>query len=270
MREVRIALVQMAPRLGEVGQNLTRMADFVEKISLERRVDLIIFPELVTTGYENGVRFTDLAEKIPGHSVNYMAQQAREFNTHIVFGMAVKEKVESIVYNALLMLGPDGDLMGDYRKLHPRGEERLAFRPGFKIDIIPANFGNVGLLTGWDLAFPEVARSLSLDGAELLCVGASFERPLVEDWETYISARAFENSVFVAAANRVGEDPGYAFFGRSAVIGPRGEEHASLDEEIEDTVVATIDLDDVRKYREEFQFFQIRQPTSYRSLVRRY
>ncbi|MFQ5613546.1 MAG: carbon-nitrogen hydrolase family protein [Anaerolineae bacterium] len=270
MREVKIALVQMAPRLGEVGENLARMAKYVEEISLEQRVDLILFPELATTGYENGVRFTDLAEKVPGHAVNLMAQQAREFNTHIVFGMPVKEKVESIIYDALVMIGPDGDVMGDYRKLHPRGEERLAFRPGFKLDVFPTAFGNVGLVVGWDLAFPEVTRVLALEGAELLCVGASFERPYVEDWETYLSARALENSVFVAAANRVGEDPGYDFFGRSAIRGPRGEEHASLDDDVEGYVVGTVDLDDVRKYREEFQLFQIRQPTAYRMVVKRY
>lgn len=270
MREVRIAVVQMAPRLGEMGENLTRMAEFVEKISLEKRMDLILFPELVTTGYENGLRFTDLAEKAPGHAVNLMAQQAREFGTHIVFGLALKEKVESIIYDALVMIGPDGDLIGDYRKLHPRGEERLAFRPGFKLEVFPTTFGVVGLLVGWDLAFPEVARVLALEGAELLCVGASFERPHIEDWETYLAARALENSVFVAAANRVGEEPGYAFFGRSAVLGPRGEEYASLDEEVEGYAVATLDLDEVRRLREEFQFFQIRQPTAYRPVVRRY
>ena len=98
MREITVAVVQMQPKLGEVGDNLTRMIEFVEKICLEQRVDLIVFPELINTGYECGVRFTDLAEKVPGHTVNLMAQQAAEFGTHIVFGMPLKEKVESIVY----------------------------------------------------------------------------------------------------------------------------------------------------------------------------
>jgi predicted amidohydrolase len=97
MREITVVVVQMQPKLYEVGDNLIRMTDFVEKICLQQPVDLIVFPELITTGYECGVRFTDLAEKVPGHSANLMAQQAAAFGTHIAFGMALKEKVESII-----------------------------------------------------------------------------------------------------------------------------------------------------------------------------
>ena len=181
MREITVAVVQMQPKLYEVGDNLIHMTDFVEKICLQQPVDLIIFPELITTGYECGVRFTDLAEKIPGHSVNLMAQRAAEFSTHIVFGMVLKEKVESIIYNAAVLVGPDGEVVGDYRKVHPRGEERLAFRPGFRFQVFETGFGVVGLMLGWDMAFPEVARSLALDGAEILCLCASWERPHTEE-----------------------------------------------------------------------------------------
>ena len=91
MREITVAVVQMHPRLAEVDQNLIHMSEFIEKICLEQKVDLIVFPELVTSGYECGVRFTDLAEWVPGHTVNLLAQRANEFNTHIAFGMVAKE-----------------------------------------------------------------------------------------------------------------------------------------------------------------------------------
>ena len=270
MREITVAVVQMQPKLYEVGDNLTRMTEFIEKICMEQQVDLIVFPELITTGYECGVRFTDLAERIPGHAVNLIAQQAAEFSTHIAFGMALKEKVESIVYNAAVLIGPDGELIGDYRKVHPRGEERLAFRPGFRFPVFEAGFGAVGLMLGWDMAFPEVARSLALDGAEIVCLCATWERPHTEEWNAFALARAFENSVFLAAANRIGEEPSYSFFGQSMIIGPQGEIYSSIGEEIEGYVLARIDLDQVRRLREEYQLFQLRQPITYRTIVRRY
>ena len=166
MREIGLAVVQMKPTLYEVGDNLIRISELIESICLEQQVDLIIFPELITTGFECGVRFTDLAERVPGHTANLIAQRAAEFSTHIVFGMALKEKVESIIYNAAILVGPDGELIGDYRKVHPRGEERLAFRPGFRYSVLETSFGTLGLMLGWDMAFPEVARSLALDGAD--------------------------------------------------------------------------------------------------------
>ena len=270
MREITVAVVQMHPRLGEIEENLIRMSEFVEKICVAQKTDLIVFPELVTTGYECGVRFTDLAERVPGHIANLMAKRAADFATHVAFGMVVKEKVESIIYDAAILLGPDGELIGEYRKVHPRGEERMAFRPGFRFPVLETGLGQVGLLLGWDLAFPEAARSLVLGGAELLCVCANWEHPHNEEWRTYVLARAYENSIFVAAANRIGEEYTYSFFGESMIVGPRGELYASMDEEIEGYCVARIDLDEVRRRREELQLIQCRQPASYRAVVRRY
>jgi predicted amidohydrolase len=270
MREVRVAVVQMSPLLGEGEENLVKMSQFIERVSTEQRVDLIVFPELVTSGYECGVRFTDLAERVPGPTVNVLAQRASDFGVHVVFGMVAKERVESIIYNAAVLIGPDGEVIGQYNKVHLRGEERMAFRAGYRYPVLETEFGLVGLMLGWDLAFPEVARSLTLEGAELLCVCANWERPNLEEWRTYALARAYENAVFVAAANRIGEEPSYTFFGNSMIVGPRGEVYAALDEEIEGYIVAKIDLDNIRHIREETQLFQCRQPQTYRAVAKKY
>ena len=271
MREITVAAVQMRPQINEIDANLVHMGDFIKEICQKEPVDLIVFPELVTTGYECGVRFTSLAERIPGHSTNVIAELAREFNTHVVFGMVGKEKVESIVYNTAIIVGPDGEMLAEYRKVHPKGEERLAFRPGYRYVVAETDFGLVGLMLGWDLAFPEVARSLALDGAELLCVAACWENPNAEEWTTYNLARARENSVFMVSANRIGEEYTYSFCGHSMVVGPRGSMHAVVeDDQTEGYCLVKIDLDDVRKFREESQLFQCRQPQSYRTVVRKY
>lgn len=278
MREITIATVQMKPALGEPEDNLVKMSDFVSKIASQQKVDLIVFPELVTSGFELGVRFTELAQRIPGPSVNLMAQRAAEFGVYIAFGMVSKEKVESVLFNSAVLVGPDGELVGSYNKVHLRGEERMAFREGFRLPVFETEVGNVGLMLGWDLAYPEVARSLTLDGAELICVLANWEKAQIEEWRTYVRARAYENAVFVAAANRVGDDVTLSFGGESLIVGPRGKVHASLADEKEPEsgapregyCVARVDLDEVRKCREEFQTLQTRQPTVYRALVRRY
>jgi len=270
MREITVATIQMAPRLAEQSDNLAHMAEWLDKVCTEQHVDVAVFPELITTGYECGVQFTDLAERVPGPAVNMIAERAADYHTHVVFGMATKEKVESILYDSAVMVGPEGEVVGTYHKTHLRGEERLAFRPGYRYQVWELEFGNVGVMLGWDLAFPEVARSLALDGAELLCACANWENPHADEWRTYLLARAYENAVFVAGANRVGEEYSYEFFGDSMIVGPRGRVYGPADSGEEGYVVARIDLDEVRAYREEFQLFQCRQPASYRAVVKKY
>ena len=221
-REITIALAQTAPVLNDSEENLRRMAALIARICSAQPTDLIVFPELAVSGVECGLNFTRLAERVPGHVVSYLAGKAAEFSVYLVFGLPVKEKVESILFNAAVVIGPDGELLGDYRKLHLRGEERLAFRPGYRLPLFETEFGQLGVMIGWDVAFPEVARSLTLDGAELIVACAAWEADHMEEWRAYTVARACENAVFVAAANRVGAEPTYSFGGESMLIGPRG------------------------------------------------
>jgi predicted amidohydrolase len=278
MREVTIATVQMKPKLGEPEDNLEKMSDLVARIAGQQKVDLIVFPELITTGYECGVRVTDLAQRVPGVSVNIMSQRAQEFGVHIAFGLPTKEKVESIIFNSVVLVGPDGELVGEYRKVHLKGEERMAFRPGFRFLTFECQFGVVGVLGGYDVAFPEAARSLALEGAELVLVCANWEKPHRDEWRTYVLARAYENAFFVAAANRVGDDVTYSFFGDSMIVGPRGQVFATMAGELdpktsepaEGWCIARIDLTEVRQRREEFQTLQNREPDAYKAIVRKY
>ena len=278
MRELTVATVQMRPKLGETEDNLVKISEMIAKIGSQQRVDLIVFPELITSGYELGVRFTELAQRVPGPTVNLIAQRANEYGVYVAFGMVTKERVESVLYNSAILVGPDGELLDVYNKIHLRGEERMAFREGYKLPVIETDIGNIGLMIGYDLAFPEVARSLTLDGADLLCVLANWEASAIDEWKTYLRARAYENAVFLIGANRIGEDVTLTFGGESMIVGPRGQIYASLANETDPTtgeplegfVVAKIDRDEVRRNREEFQLIQNRQPTVYKAIVRRY
>ncbi|TVR20110.1 MAG: carbon-nitrogen hydrolase family protein [Anaerolineaceae bacterium] len=278
MREITIATVQMNSLLGEPEENLVKMSEMVSKIASGQKVDLIVFPELVTSGNELGLRFTEMAQRVPGPTINLMAQRASEYGVYIAFGMVTKERVESVLYNSAVLVGPDGELVDVYNKIHLRGEERMAFREGFKLNVAGTELGTVGMMIGYDLAFPEVARAMALEGAELLIVMANWEAAQIDEWKTYLRARAYENALFVAGANRVGEDITLTFGGESMVVGPRGEIYASLADQTdpesgepqEGFTLARIDLDAVRKHREEYQFIQTRQPAMYRAIVRKY
>lgn len=269
-RNVTVALVQMNPALADPESNLIKMGEFVERICSEQQTHLVVFPELAYTGNELGLRAVDVAERVPGHATNYLAKRAKDFNAHIAFGMVVKEKVESILYNSLVCIAPEGDIAGVYNKVHLLGEERQLYRNGFRFLTVEAEWGRFGLSLGDDLLFPESARSLALDGAELLVVSANWDETYGDSWRAHLISRACENGFYVAAANRVGKEPTRAFIGETLLAGPRAEVYAHLDEPVEGYAVATFDLDEVRAIREERQLIQFREPLAYRSIVKKY
>lgn len=275
MREIFIAIAQIHPRLGEPNANLDHMGDIIDHICAAQKVNVIVFPELATTGYECGVKFTELAEQIPGFTIEALGMRAQKYETYIALGMVVKHKVESVVYDGAVLIAPDGQVAGEYHKVHLKPEERPIFRGGFKFPVLETSFGKVGLMLGWDMAFPEAARSMAIDGAELIIVPACWETQSIAEWKTYLLSRAYENSIFVAGANRIGDEYTYSFGGESAVVGPRGEVYAQVGRDENDRpkeayALAKIDLDHVKKYREELQTMQSRQPSVYRSVVRNY
>ncbi|MBK9231447.1 MAG: carbon-nitrogen hydrolase family protein [Anaerolineae bacterium] len=147
-------------------------------------------PELTTTGHECGLRFTDYAETVPGPTVSRIAKDAAQYNTHVVFGMVSKAKVESVLYNTAVVIGPDGELIGSYGKVHLKGEERLAFRNGFRFPVFETEWGNLGVLVGWDMAFPG---SGAQPGPGWRGRGGGVRQlglPHQDEWRAYCVARA--------------------------------------------------------------------------------
>jgi predicted amidohydrolase len=275
MREVFVAIAQFKPKLAEPQKNIERMLQVIDHVCAAEKVNLIVFPELATTGYECGVRFAEFAEPVPGSTIEALGERAIKYATHIAFGMVVKHKVESVVYDAAILLGPDGQVLSQYHKVHLKPEERPIFRGGYRFPVVETSFGMVGLMLGWDAAFPEAARALALDGAEIIAVCANWETQNMNEWRAYLLARAYENSVFVAGANRIGEEYTYSFGGDSSIVGPRGEMLATVGRDENDRpkeayTIAKVDLDLVKKYREELQIMQSRQPAAYRGVVRNY
>lgn len=278
MREITIAAVQMKPVVGDLEANLNKMTELVTTIAANQRVDIIAFPEMITSGSELGVRYPELAQRVPGMVVNVLSQRASDFGVYVAFGMVTKERVESVLYNSAVLIGPDGDLVEVYNKLHLRGEERMVFREGFKMPVSETEIGTIGVMLGHDLAYPEVARCMALEGAEVLLTLANWEAAEMGAWGTYLRARALENGVFVVGANRVGTDATLHYGGETQIIGPRGQVMATLidhthpetGEPQDGYIITKINLDEVREVREEQLMIQNRHPVLYKNIVRKY
>ncbi|MCD4738807.1 MAG: carbon-nitrogen hydrolase family protein [Anaerolineae bacterium] len=283
MRELKVAVVQMQPQLGKMQANISQMVELIRKIATTQPVDIIVFPELSVTGYEGGQRFTQMAQRVPGAVTNIIGQAAHDFAVHVVIGMAIRRDVEAVLYNGAVLIAPDGEVESEYRKVHLQADERLTFRPGRTIKPVETAVGTIGIMLGWDLAFPEVARNLVLQGAEALLIPAAWETKNIAIWRTLLIARAYENDVFIAAANRFGEEPSYIFGGQSAILAPGGEVLAAIEDDTHETAegevitapgagyaIVRLDLDAVRRRREETQIILARQPGAYRQIVSKY
>jgi predicted amidohydrolase len=239
-----VAAVQMDVARLDPEKNRERMAWFVDKIMAERHTDLVIFPELANVGYvkefdvDFGSALHQAAERIPGPTTEVLCAKARAYGIHIVAGLCqLHPTIPAMMYNASVLIGPHGDILGIYHKIHLALEEKHYFRPGSSIEVYPTEIGNLGLIICYDLVFPELARLLALKGAEIVCACFNAPRrdPFVADFLYHLAAtRANENKNYVVICNRVGVEDGLIFYGRSVVGGPRAELLArSADEEEE-------------------------------------
>ncbi|EPY53092.1 nitrilase [Schizosaccharomyces cryophilus OY26] len=267
---VRVCCVQMAPKVGDVKANVNKMTAFVDEIMRKEAVDMIIFPELATSGYECGDAFIDLAEYAETSvSIQSMCKVAKQYSVHIVFGFPERQSEERKgLFNSCVYVNPDGHACGTYQKVHLFNLEREYFSHGKQFPIFNTPFGKMGILICWDTAFPEAARMYSLQGADFLVIRSNWEKPYEDDWDLAVSARALDNCIPIAAANRVGKDKSLAFFGHSRIIGPTGKVLRSLDQDTEGYITAELDLNESKRLRREYYtFFNDRKPELYTGLT---
>jgi predicted amidohydrolase len=236
---VKLGLFQFAPRRGQPDEN----AAVLEAALRSNTVDLLIAPELATTGYLylDRAELAEVAEEVPGGpSVLRLARTSRETGRAIFFGIA--ERAGERIYNAAALLTPDGACVV-YRKAHLFDTETLVFdRAGPSPSLAEVSGTRLGLMICYDWRFPEVARLLALRGAELLAHPSNLVHPHCQD---AMITRALENRVFAATANRFGSETvggvTVRFSGRSQVVSPRGERMLAMGAEEEGVRTVSID-----------------------------
>jgi predicted amidohydrolase len=245
----KLALAQISSKRENKEANLQKM----EKLTLKAKyqgADLVIFPEMSLTGYVVLDQVYELAETVPGTSTKKIETLAKQTGMHLIFGMPeLSEKTQATVFNTAVFVGPEG-LIGKYRKMylptHSVFEEKRYFRPGYEPAAFQTDLGNIGLSICYDVFFPEVYRLTRLKGAQLLvCISAS---PAVRKgyFEILTSARALENTAFLAYVNLAGVEDGLQFWGGSRLVSPTGEVVAKASYDEEDFIVCEVDYSELR------------------------
>ena len=220
---VKIAGVQMEPRILETERNLARCLELTEIASREG-ARLIVFPEVALSGYI----FTSLdealpfAEPIPGPSTEAILSACRELNVYVIIGLLEEEGGK--YYNAAAFLGPQG-LVSKYRKLHlPHlGIDRFVNHGDLPLTVHDTEVGRIGIGICYDQRFPEHARVLALQGADVIVIITNWPEGAEVSAEYMVRTRANENNVFYVAVNRIGEERGVNFLGLSKIVHCNGD-----------------------------------------------
>lgn len=252
---IRVAIAQLELQASENAANGDRLRDALRS-ALDGGADLIVMPELASSGYRLGAWRAALAasEPIPGPTTERW--QAELAGTQAVVVGGICERDGGALYNSAAIVSSDG-VLDVYRKLHLFDEERLLFQPGDRgLPVVRTPFANIGVLICYDLRFPEAMRILALQGADVIAVPTAWapgydRTPPPDGIIDQVRAAAVQanfNQVYVAAASRVGADGDLPFLGSSVVIDPYGrfvDGPASGTEEA--LSVAGIDVSDARR-----------------------
>lgn len=276
-----MSLVQLACEPLAPARNAERMAEHVLAEARDHDAELVVFPELSTTGYVRSARDDAYAEQlyavsepIPGPTTDRLAAAAREAGAHVVAGLSQRHpQIPEVLYNAAVLIDPDGEIAGVQHKVHACRDEKEYFVPGDRVDVFPTALGVIGLHLCYDVRFPELARVQALAGAELIVsLWASAVQPGRVPSDSIIArcaTRAMENALFFVGCNRTGIDHGQAFYGRSAIAAPDGSTLAASDGDREEAVRATLRAADLRAQRRYLTIFRDRRPDLYGPLVER-
>lgn len=240
MRAFTGAAVQLAPVPGPltaegVAANVARCAAYVRECVAATGAELVVLPESATTGFTPGIPTADLwalMTELPasgpadGTLIAPVADAARELGVHVCIGTYERGPSPEVVFNSSALIGPDGTVLGVYRKTHPFCSEIVTgggwVTPGDTVTVCDTDLGRIGMIICFDGDYPELSRIQAVQGAEVICRPSALLRS-ADIWELTSRARAYDNHVYVIGANAVGADPaGVLYFGNSHVVTPVG------------------------------------------------
>ena len=292
MKELKIGILQQH-NVADTRTNMKRLAEGIADLA-HRGAELVILQELHNSLYfcqtENVENF-DLAEPIPGPSTYFYGNLARELGVVIVTSLFEK-RATGLYHNTAVVIEKDGSIAGKYRKMHipddPAYYEKFYFTPGdLGFHPVDTSVGRLGVLVCWDQWYPEAARLMALQGAEMLVYPTAIGYEISdtdeekqrqrEAWTTVMRGHAVANGLPVIAVNRVGYEPdpseqtgGIQFWGSSFAAGPQGELLYRASESKEESVVVSINLDHSEQVRRWWPFFRDRRIDEYGAITKRF
>ena len=280
MRDITVAALQLPLGSDDEQTNIAAVGEMVEQAAA-RGAEIVLPPELFAGPYfcqvEDEALFARARPTLEHPSVVAMRKVAAKLK--VAIPTSFFERDGHHYYNTLAMIGPDGEIMGTYRKSHipdgPGYEEKYYFRPGndgFKVwDVMGTRIG-VGVC--WDQWYPEAARVMALMGAELLfyptAIGsepydAEFDTSRM--WQRAMQGHSVSNCMPVIAANRIGKEGNADFYGHSFITNEWGDKLVEFGREEDGVLVATLDLDQAAIHRAGMGFFRDRRPQLYGRIV---
>lgn len=292
MRKIKVGLIQQA-NSADPKENILKLAKNIEQLA-KKGAQLIVLQELHNSLYfcqtENTALF-DLAEPIPGPSTAFYGELARQFGIVLVTSLFEK-RAAGLYHNTAVVFDTDGSIAGKYRKMHipddPAYYEKFYFTPGdLGFHPIQTSIGKLGVQVCWDQWYPEGARLMALQGAELLiyptAIGyESSDTPEEQErqreaWTTVQRGHAVANGIPVIAVNRVGLEPdpsgqtnGIQFWGSSFVAGPQGEFLARATKDQEENLLVEVDMERSENVRRWWPFLRDRRIEEFGPLTRRF
>lgn len=277
----------------DIADNKTRLAEGIIDLA-HRGAELIVLQELHNTLYfcqVEDVENFNLAEPIPGPSTDFYGKLAKDFGVVIVTSL-FERRAPGLYHNTAVVIEKDGTIAGKYRKMHipddPAYYEKFYFTPGdLGFHPIQTSVGKLGVLVCWDQWYPEAARLMALQGAEMLIYPTAIgyatydteeeQQRQREAWTTVMRGHAVANGLPVVAVNRVGFEPdpsgqtdGIQFWGSSFVAGPQGELHYRASDKEEESLVADIDLKHSEDVRRWWPFLRDRRIENYGEITKRF
>ena len=270
---VKIGTLQMPVNIGNKKENLESAIRYIKELS-NQGANIVVLPEMFLTGYnlaELGDDLVGLAETVDGPSIQRLADLAKDLNVVIAAPIPEIREIPGIVYNSVIVISSDGEVLGSYAKTHLWTSEKKYFRAGNSFPIFDTSYGKLGVMLCYDAAFPEVARIMGIKGVEIILMPSAWRIKDLDLWDLNTRSRALENSTFLAATNIVGKRDGKPhFFGNCRIINPRGNILAQgetfnnpKEEAKEDYVVEEINLNEINEVKKELQYLKDRRSEIY-------
>ena len=292
MKEIKIGFLQQH-NVADPAVNIQRLAKGIADLAA-RGAQLIVLQELHNSLYfcqVEDVNNFDLAEPIPGPSTGFYGELAKQYGVVIVTSLFEK-RAPGLYHNTAVVIEKDGTIAGKYRKMHipddPAYYEKFYFTPGdLGFHPIDTSIGQLGVLVCWDQWYPEAARLMALQGAEILIYPTAIgyessdtpdeQERQREAWTTVMRGHAVANGLPVIAVNRVGHEPdpsgqtrGIEFWGSSFAVGPQGEIHYRASNDEEESIVIEVDMHHSEQVRRWWPFLRDRRIDNYQDITKRY
>lgn len=250
---MKIQLAQIPAEDGVTAPNLQRVLAAIQNAAAD--TDLIVFPETCLMGFPTAQEVHGVAEPEDGPTLSAVKQAVKARGISVAVGFAEADAGQC--FNTTVLIGPEGTVL-KYRKTHLWGTDVGVFAPGDQLGTALWNGVRVGILICFDIEFPETARALAAQGAELLIVTNGNMDPYGPVHHSLMIARALENQVFAVMSNRCGSGGGLVFAGESMVVAPNGQVLAALGRD-EASLSVEIDLQQVPRSRSDYTYLQLRR-----------